>query len=82
MAVTEAEILSVLLRVIETETGIPADEIEPTSTFAADLDVDSLALMSIVVSAEEEVDVRIPDEDIKTLLAVQDMVDYIAARVS
>jgi acyl carrier protein len=45
--------------------------------FIADLDVDSLSMVEIVVAAEEKFGVRIPDDQVKNLRTVGDAVDYI-----
>jgi acyl carrier protein len=75
---TEQEILAGLAEIINEETGLPTDSVEPAKSFTDDLDIDSLSMMSIVVNAEERFGVRIPDEDVKNLATVQDAVAYIA----
>jgi len=71
-------ILSGLAEIVNEETGLDPAVILPEKTFADDLDIDSLSMMTIVVNAEERFGVRIPDEDVKGLKTVQDAVDYIA----
>jgi len=66
-------------------------EIEPTaisesSSFAEDLDADSLALIELVEALEEElgertVGFRIEDEDLEDLRTVRDAVDYVVAKL-
>ena len=56
------------------------------SKFTEDLDADSLALIELVESLEEElsdrtVGFRIEDEDLEDLKTVRDAVDYVHARV-
>ena len=65
-------------------------EIEPGTisegqSFVDDLDADSLALIELVESLEEElsdrtVGFRIEDEDLEDLKTVRDAVDYVLAR--
>ena len=65
-------------------------EIEPgtiteSSSFAEDLDADSLALIELVEALEEElgertVGFRIEDEDLEDLRTVRDAVDYVVAK--
>jgi acyl carrier protein len=67
-------------------------DIEPATiaegaSFVDDLDADSLALIELVESLEEElsertVGFRIDDEDLEDLKTVRDAVDYVHARVS
>jgi len=66
-------------------------EIEPSaigesSSFAEDLDADSLALIELVEALEEElgersVGFRIEDEDLEDLRTVRDAVDYVVAKL-
>jgi acyl carrier protein len=66
-------------------------EIEPagileSSSFADDLDADSLALIELVEALEEElgertVGFRIDDEDLEDLKTVRDAVDYVYAKL-
>ena len=66
-------------------------EIEPaaiseSSSFAEDLDADSLALIELVEGLEEElgersVGFRIDDEDLEELRTVRDAVDYVYAKL-
>jgi acyl carrier protein len=66
-------------------------EIDPATigegqSFVDDLEADSLALIELVESLEEElsdraVDFRIADEDLEDLKTVRDAVDYVHDRV-
>ncbi|MDP9221407.1 MAG: acyl carrier protein [Actinomycetota bacterium] len=77
MASSEQEILSGLAEIVNEETGLPVDSVEPSKSFTDDLDIDSLSMMTIVVNAEEKFSVRIPDDDVKNLSTVGDAVAYI-----
>lgn len=78
MAMTESEILAGLAEIVAEETGLPAEQVTPAASFADDLDIDSLSMMTIMTYAEERFDVRIPDEEATALATVQDAVDFIA----
>ena len=78
MAASEQEILAGLAEIVNEETGIPTDAVQPDKSFTDDLDIDSLSMMTIVVNAEEKFGVRIPDDDVKNLSTVGDAVSYIA----
>ncbi len=66
-------------------------EIDPStitegSSFAEDLDADSLALIELVEALEEELSerqsgFRIDDEDLEDLKSVRDAVDYVYAKL-
>ncbi|GAA1642203.1 MULTISPECIES: acyl carrier protein [Brevibacterium] len=77
MAFTEAEVLSGLAEIVNEETGLAVEAVEPSKSFTDDLDIDSISMMTIVVNAEKKFGVKIPDDDVKDLVTVQDAVDYI-----
>ena len=77
MAHSEQDILSGLAEIVNEETGLPVESVEPDKSFTDDLDIDSLSMMTIVVNAEEKFSVRIPDDDVKNLKTVGDAVSYI-----
>ena len=58
-------------------SGMDAADVRPDKEFIADLDVDSLSMVEIVVAAEEKFGVRIPDDQVKNLKTVGDAVTYI-----
>ena len=74
---TEQEILSGLAEIIEEIAGVPADEVTPDKTFVDDLDIDSLSMVEIAVAAQDKFGVEIPDDQLKDLKTVQDVVDYV-----
>lgn len=57
--------------------GVPAEEISPEATFEA-LGLDSLDLVEVTLVVEEELGVRIPDEDLESIITVQDAVTKVA----
>ena len=78
MANTEQEILAGLAEIVSEETGLPTDSVLPEKSFTDDLDIDSLSMMTIVTLAEEKFGVRIPDDEVKNLSSVGDVVKFIA----
>ena len=65
---------------------ISPEGISESSSFAGDLNADSLALIELVESLEEELrnqvaDFRIDDEDLEDLRTVRDAVDYVTAKL-
>ncbi|MEO7235382.1 MAG: acyl carrier protein [Lapillicoccus sp.] len=77
MAQSEQEILDGLAEIVNEETGIETDQVEPDKSFTDDLDIDSLSMMTIVVNAEEKFGVKIPDDEVKNLKTVRDAVSFI-----
>ena len=78
MALSQQEILSGLANLVNEETGIPVADITAEKAFVEDLDIDSLSMMTIVVGAQDEFGVEIPDEDVTKLKTVGDAVAYIS----
>ena len=71
-----------LADILEIDPG----SITESSSFAEDLDADSLALIELVEALEEElgertVGFRIEDEDLEDLRTVRDAVDYVVAKL-
>ena len=77
MAMTEQEILTGLAEIIDEIAGVPADEVTPEKTFVDDLDIDSLSMVEIAVAAQDKFGVEIPDDQLKDLKTVQDVIDYV-----
>jgi acyl carrier protein len=78
MAMTEAEILSGLGEIIDEVAGVPADQVTPEKTFVDDLDIDSLSMVEIAVAAQDKFGVEIPDDQLKDLSTVQDVVNFVS----
>jgi acyl carrier protein len=81
MASTE-EIRSGLADIVNEVAGIPADDVQLDKSFTDDLDVDSLSMVEVVVAAEEQFGVKIPDEEVKNLKTVGDAVAFIESNQS
>jgi acyl carrier protein len=66
---------------------IDPSSISESSSFADDLEADSLALIELVEALEEElsersVGFRIEDEDLEEMRTVRDAVDYVVERLA
>jgi acyl carrier protein len=57
---------------------VPADEVTPDKNFVEDLDIDSLSMVEIAVAAQDKFGVEIPDEQLKDLKTVQDVVNFVS----
>ena len=77
MAMTAAEIQDVLVEIIDEVAGVPADEVTPDKSFVDDLDIDSLSMVEIAVAAQDKFGVEIPDDELKNLKTVQDVINYV-----
>ena len=77
-----ATILERVKKIIVEQLGVEEDEVVTSANFVDDLGADSLDLVELIMSLEEEFSdsskkVEIPDEDAEKILSVQDAIDYI-----
>ncbi|WP_344472581.1 MULTISPECIES: acyl carrier protein [Glycomyces] len=63
--------------ILEEVAGVNPDDVADEKSFTDDLDVDSLAMVEVVVAAEEKFGVKIPDDQVANLKTVGDAVSYI-----
>ena len=71
-----------LKKIVVEQLGVDEDAVTPEASFVDDLNADSLDLVELVMSLEEEFSnegnqIEIPDEDAEKIKTVQDAVDYI-----
>ncbi len=69
-------------KIIVEQLGVDDEEVIPTASFIDDLNADSLDLVELIMSMEEEFskdgkEIEISDEDAEKIVTVQDAVDYI-----
>ncbi|PSK96723.1 acyl carrier protein [Murinocardiopsis flavida] len=77
MAHSEQEILAGLGEIVDEIAGVPADQVTPEKSFVDDLDIDSLSMVEIAVAAQDKFGVEIPDDQLKDLKTVQDVITFI-----
>ena len=77
MAMTDQEILTGLGEIIDEVAGVPAEEVTPEKSFVDDLDIDSLSMVEIAVAAEDKYNNEIPDDQLKDLTTVQDVIEFV-----
>lgn len=66
-----------LKEIIADKLGVNEDEITMESAFIDDLGADSLDIVELIMSLEEELEIEIPDEDAEKFKTVGDVVEYI-----
>jgi acyl carrier protein len=69
-------------KIVVEQLGVEEKEVVPSASFVDDLGADSLDLVELIMSLEEEFShqgqkVEIPDEDAEKIVTIQDAVDYI-----
>ncbi len=68
--------------IVVEQLGVEEDEVKIAASFVDDLNADSLDLVELIMSLEEEFsselgDFEIPDEDAEKITTVRDAVDYL-----
>lgn len=71
-----------LKKIVVEQLGVDENEVVPSAKFVNDLGADSLDLVELIMSMEEEFStesqkVKIPDEDAEKIVTVQDAIDYL-----
>jgi acyl carrier protein len=77
-----ASVYERLRTLIVEQLGVEEQQVQPTASFVDDLNADSLDLVELIMSMEEEFGkngqtLEISDEDAEKILTVQDAVDYL-----
>ncbi len=64
-------------KLIAEKLNVDIAEVVPEARFVDDLGADSLDLVELIMTMEEEFDMEIPDEDQEKILSVKDAINYI-----
>ncbi len=67
-------------KIISEKLSVDLEEVVPEASFVDDLGADSLDLVELIMSMEEEFDTDISDEDAEQIATVQDAINYINAQ--
>ncbi|KAB8144537.1 acyl carrier protein [Chloroflexia bacterium SDU3-3] len=71
------EIEARLKKIVAEQLNVDEEKVVPSARFNEDLNADSLDLVEMIMSLEEEFGVEIPDEDAEKILTVQDALEYV-----
>lgn len=77
-----ATIYERMKKLVVEQLGVKESEVVPSASFVEDLGADSLDLVELIMSLEEEFStpshkVSIPDTDADKIVTVQDAIDYL-----
>jgi len=77
-----ANIFGRLKKIVVEQLGVDENEVVSSANFVDDLGADSLDLVELIMSLEEEFGnpsqkVEIPDEDAAKIITIQDAIDYL-----
>jgi acyl carrier protein len=77
VAVDQSDIETRLRKIIVDNLGVDEAEVVPSANFVDDLNADSLDLVELIMSLEEEFGIEISDEEAEKIRTVGDAVEYI-----
>ncbi len=66
-----------LQSIVAEQLGVEPDQVVREAEFVQDLNADSLDMVELVMSLEEEFGVEISDDEVENIRTVGDAVDYI-----
>ena len=77
-----ASIYERLKKIVVEQLGVEEEEVVPSASFVDDLGADSLDLVELIMSIEEEFSkpshkIEIPDEAAEKIVTIQDAIDYL-----
>ena len=77
-----ATIYERLKKIVVEQLGVEEEEVVPSANFIDDLGADSLDLVELIMTLEEEFSnssqkLEIPDEDAEKIITVQTAIDYL-----
>ncbi len=76
-----ASIEEKVIDIVADKLGVDRSEVTPEAVFVDDLGADSLDLVELIMAMEEEFGFEIADEEAEKMRAVQDVINFIQARV-
>ena len=77
-----ATIFERIKKIVVEQLGVENEDVVPSASFVDDLGADSLDLVELIMSLEEEFSnpsrkIEIPDEDAEKMATIQDAIDYL-----
>lgn len=75
---SKKEIFERIRSLLAEQLSIEEDTIEMSSNFIDDLNADSLDIVELIMTLEQEFNLSIPDEEAERIRTVGDAVDFIA----
>lgn len=71
------EIFDKVKEIIVEQLGVAESAVNLEASFIDDLGADSLDIVELIMSLEEEFEMEIPDSDAEKIVTVNDVVEYI-----
>ena len=75
-----SDIATRVKKIIVDKLGVDEAEVTAEASFTNDLGADSLDIVELVMTMEEEFELDIPDEDAEKMKSVGDVINYIKTK--
>lgn len=72
-------VLEKVKNILAEQFDVEEDSITPETDIQQDLGADSLDVVDLLMSIEDEFEIEVPDEEIENIHTVEDLVSYIEA---
>jgi len=72
-----ADVYDRMKKIIVEQLGVDEGDVTPQASFVEDLNADSLDLVELIMSLEEEFNLEISDEDAEKIHTVNDALEYV-----
>lgn len=66
-----------LKKIVSEQLSVDLEDVVPEASFIEDLNADSLDLVELIMTMEEEFNIKISDEDSEKIQTVQNAIDYL-----
>ncbi|HEX6512207.1 MAG TPA: acyl carrier protein [Chloroflexota bacterium] len=76
-----ADVYDRMKKIIVEQLGVDEADVTPQASFVEDLNADSLDLVELIMSLEEEFNLEISDEDAEKIHTVGDALEYVQEHV-
>ncbi len=73
----DAQVEARLRKIVAEQLSVDEEDVVPEASFIEDLNADSLDLVELIMTLEEEFNIKISDEDAEKIQTVQDAMDYL-----
>ena len=70
-------VLEKVKAILAEQFDVEEDKITPETSLIDDLDADSLDVVDLLMSIDDEFEVEVPDEEVENIKTVDDLVKYI-----
>ena len=74
-------VLEKIKAILSEQFDVEEDSITPDTNLSEDLEADSLDVVDLLMSIEDEFEIEVPDEEIENIKTVDQLVKYIEANM-